>query len=115
VSISHVSVKQRHIEVFCSQRIRSLYMETGLGESAAMKAVLTAVVVLGLGAILTAGHLGAETESEAPSVSDPVPSPPAGIIVTPPVSIPARPESVPPVSSPPQTCPATDRRLDLIG
>jgi len=103
------------MKVFCSQRARSLYMKAGLGESAAMKAVLTAVVFLGLGALLSAGRLGAETESEAPPVSDPVPSPPAGIIVTPPVSIPLRPEPVPPVSSPPQTCPATDRRLDLIG
>ena len=90
-------------------------METGLSESAAMKAVLTAVVVLGLGALMSAGRLDAETESQEPPASDTAPSPPAGIIVTPPISIPLRPETQPPASSPPQTCPATNRSLELIG
>src|SRR5262249_26848122 len=103
------------MKVFCSQRARSLYMKAGLGESAAMKAVLTAVVFLGLGALLSARRWGPETERGPPRVSNPGPPPRAGIIVPPPVSIPLRPEPVPPVSSPPQTCPATDRRLDLIG
>jgi hypothetical protein len=76
----------------------------------------TALIVAAsiLGCLLAGGRLSAETEPQSPSAPDPVTPPPAGIIVTPPVSIPLKPDILPP-NSPPQTCPATDHKLDLIG
>jgi hypothetical protein len=79
-----------------------------------MKTEFIVVAALALGCLFSAGHLCAETEPQGPPAADPAPSPPAGIIVTPPVSIPLRPEMRPPANSPP-SCPATDRELELIG
>jgi hypothetical protein len=94
-------------------------MEAGMRETDPMKTALT-VVALTLGCLMVAGRLCAETEPQT-SPTEAAPSAP-GIIVTPPYLIQIRPET-PPVSSPvrpdnlapPQTCPATDHKLDLIG
>jgi hypothetical protein len=91
-----------------------LYKETGLREIGRMKTEFIVVAALALGCLFSAGRLCAETEPQGPPAADPAPSPPAGIIVTPPVSIPLRPEMRPPANSPP-SCPATDRELELIG
>jgi hypothetical protein len=90
-----------------------------------MKTALT-VVALTLGCLIAGGRLCAQTEAQSPPATDAAPSAPAGIIVTPPyfiqirpemppVSSPVRPDTLPPGNSPPQTCPATDHKLDLIG
>ena len=89
-------------------------------ESDPMKTALT-VVAFTLGCLIAAGRLCAETEPQSPPATEAAPSAP-GIIVTPPYLIQIRPDT-PPVSSPvrpdnlppPQTCPATDHKLDLIG
>ena len=90
-----------------------------LGEIGPMKTEVIVAAALALGSLFSAGRLYAETEPQAPPAAEPGSSAP-GIIVTPPVSIlPPPPEMVPPASSPPSrpppSCPATDRKLELIG
>jgi len=84
-----------------------------------MKTDIIVAAALMLGSLILAGRLCAETEPQAPPAAETGASAP-GIIVTPPVSIlPPPPEMVPPASSPPShpapSCPATDRKLELIG
>jgi len=80
-----------------------------------MKREITVVGAVALGCLFSAERLCAETEPQAPPAAVTAPSPPAGIIVTPPVSTPLPPEMMPPANSPPPSCPATDRKLELIG
>jgi len=93
----------------------SLYKGTGLSEIGWMKREITVVGAVALGCLFSAERLCAETEPQAPPAAETAPSPPAGIIVNPPISIPPRPEMMPPANSPPPSCPATDRKLELIG
>jgi len=93
----------------------SLYKRAGLSEIGWMKREITVVGAVALGCLFSAERLCAETEPQAPPAAETAPSPPAGIIVTPPVSTPLPPEMMPPANSPPPSCPATDRKLELIG
>ena len=110
-----VSVEQRGMGVPGPAPVTSLYKGTGLSEIGCMKREFTVVAAVALGCLLSAECPRAETEPQAPPAAETDPSPPAGIIVTPPVSIPLRPEMVPPANSTPPSCPATDRKLELIG
>jgi hypothetical protein len=99
--------------------VGSLYKKTGLSEIGWMKRGFTVVAAVVLCCLCLIGRLRAETDPEAPPAAEAGQSAP-GIIVTPPVSIlPPRPEMVPPANSPPArpapSCPATDRKLELIG
>ena len=109
-----MSAEQLGKAVLSAAPVGFLYKETRLREIGSMKTELTVVAALALGCLFSA-RLCAETETEAPAAADVAPSPPAGIIVTPPVSTPLRPEMMPPANSPPASCPATDRKLELIG
>jgi hypothetical protein len=100
--------------------VGSLYKETALREIGWMKREFTVVAAVALGCFFAVERLCAESEPGATPATETAPSAP-GIIVTPPFSILPRSEMVPPSnSSPPPSppapsCPATDRKLELIG
>jgi hypothetical protein len=114
-----VSAEQRGLGVPQAASVGSLYKVRDLGEIGRMKNEVIVVATLALGSLFSAGRLCAETEPQTPPAAETGASAP-GIIVTPPTSIlPPQPEMVPPASSPPSrpapSCPATDRKLELIG